>query len=87
MTLVTSKFARGSDEGVAPPPPGEDEPLQPAVVAGLAVSSALVLVGFILLFVIWRREYVRERTGESETYPKLQLQSQDDGLRGKLAVF
>jgi hypothetical protein len=62
-----------------------DEPLQPAVIAGLTLAAAAVLLGFIILFILWRREYLRkrrERSGRLEA----QSQSQVDPQGGMLVV-
>lgn len=56
------------------------ERLQPAVIAGLALAAVAVLLGFIILFVFWRREYLRKRK-EKLVHSKVQLQSQDDAQR------
>lgn len=77
---------RGSEESVASPS-GDSGSLQPGTIAGLVVASVAVLVGFILLFILWRRHYVRERKGKSEMYPKLQVESQDDAQSGKSVVW
>jgi len=53
----------------------KDESLQPAVIAALAIASVAVLTGFIILFVLWRRQYIRERKERSK------VQSQDDAQR------
>lgn len=53
------------------------EGLQPAVIAGLALAAVAVLLGFVILFILWRREYLRERK-EKLDHPKVQLRSQDD---------
>lgn len=55
--------------------------LQPAVIAGLVIASVAVLLGFTVLFILWRREYLRGRRERSESQPKIQLQSQDDTPR------
>jgi len=57
-----------------------NEPLQPVVIAGLALAAVAVLLGSVILFILWRREYLRERREKSE-HPKIQLQSQDDVQR------
>jgi hypothetical protein len=88
--FTTFSFTTMSDENTAPPPRGpnpRDEPLQPAVIAGLALASVAVLVGFIVLFILWRRQYVRERRENSGMYPNIQLQSQDDAQGGELTVW
>lgn len=58
-----------------------DEPLQPAVIAGLTVASVAVLLGFIILFILWRREYRRKPRKEPEADPGTRLLSQDDAQR------
>jgi len=58
-----------------------NEPLQPAVIAGLTLASIAVVLGFISLFVLWRREYARGRRGKAETHPRIQLQSQDEAQK------
>jgi len=55
--------------------------LQPAVIAGLVLSSVVVLAGFILLFILWRRQYVRERGEKSGMRPKPQPKPRDDTQR------
>jgi len=55
------------------------ERLQPGVIAGLVLAAVAVLLGFIILFILWRREYLRRRRERSD-HPKIQLQSQDDAL-------
>ena len=86
MTLIMPRVARRSDESAAVPPSGVDKRLQPAVIGGLAVASAVVFAGFILLFVVWRRHHIRERMRKTEIHPESQLQSQDNAQRGKLAI-
>ncbi|KAF9653732.1 hypothetical protein BDM02DRAFT_3182728 [Thelephora ganbajun] len=51
----------------------KDGSLQPAVIAGLVLASVAVLTGFIILSILWRRQYLRERREKSERYPKAQL--------------
>lgn len=62
-----------------------NEALQPAVIAGLSLDAVAVLLGFVVLTILWRREFLREQREKSD-HPKIQLQSQDDVQRGKLAV-
>lgn len=79
-----------SDENTGPPSRGpnpRDGSLQPAVIAGLTLASVAVLVGFIVLFTLWRRQFVRGRRVKSGMYLKVRLQSQDDARRGELAVW
>jgi len=58
-----------------------NEPLRPAVIAALVIASVAVLGGFVLLFILWRRQYLREKRDISEVHAKMELQSLDDGQR------
>lgn len=89
MSTPSASGFTSSDKNTAPPAPSQgsgDESLQPAVIAALVIASVAVLMGFVLLFVLWRRQYLRERRDGSETHPRVQLQSQDDTQGGKLNV-
>jgi hypothetical protein len=50
------------------------------------LAAVAVLLGFITLFILWRREYLRGRRERSD-HPKIQLKSQDDAQQGKLVVW
>jgi len=82
--LATSSSINGTEECVASPTNSPDtgrNSLQPAVIAGLVLSSVVVLAGFILLFILWRRQYVRERGEKSGMRPKPQPKPRDDTQR------
>lgn len=62
------------------------EGLQPAVIAGLALAAVAVLLGFVVLFILWRREYLRERKEKSD-HPTIRLRSQGDVQTGKRIIW
>jgi hypothetical protein len=63
-----------------------NEPLRPAVIAGLTLAAVAVLLGFIILLILWCREYLREQRETSDHF-KIQFRPQDHGQRGKLAAW
>ena len=81
MGIPHTSSSTSSDEHIASlSRRAQGESLQPAVIAALVIASVAVLTGFIILFVLWRRQYIRERKEK----PEVQLQG--DTQRGKLAV-
>lgn len=65
--------------------PRDLQPLQPAVIAGLVLAAVAVLLGFVMLFFLWRREYSRKRK-EALDSSEVPSQLQDDPQTGKLEV-